>query len=93
MRIPTIEGTKLKIKIEPGTQPGKTLRLRGKGLPAVQGYGRGMGDLVVNVSVYVPKTLSRSEKEMLEKMKESDNFQGDNSTKQTIFQKFKNYFN
>ena len=93
VRIPTIEGTKLKIKIEPGTQPGKTLRLRGKGLPAVQGYGRGMGDLVVNVSVYVPKTLSRSEKEMLEKMKESDNFQGDNSTKQTIFQKFKNYFN
>ena len=93
VRIPTIEGTKLKIKIEPGTQPGKTLRLRGKGLPAVQGYGRGMGDLVVNVSVYVPKTLSRSEKEMLEKMKESDNFQGDNLTKQTIFQKFKNYFN
>ena len=92
VRIPTIEGTKLKIKIEPGTQPGKTLRLRGKGLPAVQGYGSGWGDLVVNVSVYVPKTLSRSEKEALEKLKESDNFQGDTQTKKTIFQKFRNYF-
>ena len=93
VRIPTIEGTKLKIKIESGTQPGKTLRLRGKGLPAVQGYGSGWGDLVVNVSVYVPKTLSRTEKEMLEKLKDSDNFQGDQHTKKTIFQKFKNYFN
>ena len=60
VEIPTIEGSKLKIKIEPGTQPGKTLRLRGKGLPAVQGYGNGNGDLVVNISVYVPKELSRS---------------------------------
>ena len=93
VRIPTIEGTKLKIKIEPGTQPGKTLRLRGKGLPAVQGYGSGYGDLVVNVSVYVPKTLSREEREMMERLKDSDNFKGDAKTKQTIFQKFRNYFN
>ena len=83
----------MRIKIEPGTQPGKTLRLRGKGLPAVQGYGRGMGDLVVNISIYVPKTLSKDEKQALEKMQKSDNFEGDVSTKQTIFQKFKNYFN
>ena len=92
VEIPTIEGTKVKIRIEPGTQPGKTLRLRGKGLPAVQGYGSGMGDLVVNISVYVPKELSRSEKEMLQKLRESDNFKGDTSTKQSIFDKFKNYF-
>lgn len=92
MEIPTIEGSKVRIKIEPGTQPGKTLRLRGKGLPAVQGYGRGMGDLIVNVSVYVPKTLSREEKNALEQMKDSDNFKGDNATKQSIFNKFKNYF-
>ena len=92
VEIPTIEGTKVKIRIEPGTQPGKTLRLRGKGLPAVQGYGSGMGDLVVNISVYVPKELSRSEKEMLQKLRESDNFKGDASTKQSIFDKFKNYF-
>ena len=91
--IPTIEGTKVKIKIEPGTQPGKTLRLRGKGLPAVQGYGSGRGDLVVQVSVYVAKTLDRHERQVLEELRESDNFKGDASTKKSIFEKFKNYFN
>ena len=91
--IPTIEGTKAKIKIEPGTQPGKTLRLRGKGLPAFQGYGNGTGDLVVNISVYVPKTLNRDEKEALERMQKSDNFKGDAQTKRNIFERFKNYFN
>ncbi|MDY6206887.1 MAG: molecular chaperone DnaJ [Prevotella sp.] len=92
VEIPTIEGTKVRIKIEPGTQPGKTLRLRGKGLPSVQGYGMGMGDLVVNVSVYVPKTLSSNEKKALEEFRESDNFKGDSQTKKSIFEKFKNYF-
>ena len=92
VEIPTIEGTKLRVKMEPGTQPGKTLRLRGKGLPAVQGYGRGNGDLVVNVSVFIPKTLTREEKEAIEKFKASDNFKGDAATKRSIFQKFKNYF-
>ena len=92
VEIPTIEGTKLRVKMEPGTQPGKTLRLRGKGLPAVQGYGRGNGDLVVNVSVFIPKTLSHEEKEAIEQFKQSDNFKGDAATKRSIFQKFKNYF-
>ena len=92
LEIPTIEGSKLKIKIDGGTQPGKTLRLRGKGLPAIQGYGTGHGDLVVNISVYVPKTLSREEKEAIEHFRESDNFKGDKQTKDSIFQKFKNYF-
>ena len=92
VEIPTIEGTKLKVKMEAGTQPGKTLRLRGKGLPAVQGYGRGNGDLVVNVSVYIPKTLSKEEKTAIEQFRESDNFKGDAATKRSIFQKFKNYF-
>ena len=78
--------------MESGTQPGKTLRLRGKGLPAVQGYGSGRGDLVVNVSVYVPKTLSREEREALEHFRSSDNFKGDAATKKSIFQRFKNYF-
>ena len=93
MEIPTIEGTKLKVKMENGTQPGKTIRLRGKGLPAVQGYGSGKGDLVVNISVYVPRTLSREEKIALEQFRESDNFKGDKQTKDSIFQRFKNYFN
>ena len=91
--IPTIEGGRVRIKIEPGTQPGKTLRLRHKGLPEVNSGGRVVGDLVVNISVYVPKTLTRSEKEALIEMQQSDNFKGDNQTKQTIFQRFRNYFN
>ncbi len=92
VKIPTVEGKSLKINLEPGIQPGTTKRLRGKGLPAVQGYGSGNGDIIVNISVYVPKTLSREEKESLEKMRHSDNFQSDKATKQNIFQKFKNYF-
>ena len=93
VEVPTISGGKVRMKIESGTQPGKTLRLRGKGLPAVQGYGRGNGDLIVNISVYVPKTLSRDERKAIESMKGSDNFKGDSATKQSIFQKFRNYFN
>jgi molecular chaperone DnaJ len=90
--IPTIDGKTLKVKIDNGTQPGKTMRLRGKGLPVVQGYGSGRGDLVVNISVYVPKTLSRDEKKAIEAFKDSDNFKGDNQTKDSIFNRFKNYF-
>jgi len=93
VEIPTIEGGKLKVKLDCGTQPGKTLRLRGKGLPAVQGYGNGKGDLVVNISVYVPKTLSREERQAIEHFRSSDNFKGDKQTKDSIFQRFKNYFN
>ena len=93
VKIPTVEGKSLKINLEPGIQPGTTKRLRGKGLPAVQGYGSGMGDIIVNISVYVPKTLSREEKEALQAMQKSDNFKSDKSTKQNIFQRFKNYFN
>lgn len=91
--VPTIDGSQVKIKIDPGTQPGKTLRLRGKGLPAVKGYGYGTGDIVVNVSVYIPKELSKREKEMMEEFKNSDNFKGDETTKKSIFERFKNYFN
>lgn len=93
VNIPTIEGGKLKLKIEPGTQPGKTLRLRGKGLPSVQGYGYGNGDILVNISVYVPRSLSKDEKKALEAMKESDNFKADTSTKNSFFNKFRSYFN
>ncbi len=90
--IPTIDGTIVKIKIEPGTQPGKTLRLRGKGLPAVQGYGNGTGDLIVQISIYVPKELSKSEKEAIEELSKSDNFKGDSVTKRSIFNNFKKLF-
>lgn len=90
--IPTIDGSKVKVKIEPGTQPGKTLRLRGKGLPQVPGYGSGQGDLVVNISVYVPKELSKEERKAIEELRDSENFKGDTTTKKSIFEKFKNYF-
>lgn len=69
--IPAVDG-KLRIKIEPGTQPGKVLRLRGKGVPDVNGYGT--GDLLVYVQVWIPKKLDKSEKEMMEKMKVSPTF-------------------
>lgn len=89
--IPTIDG-KVRIKIEPGTQPGKVVRLRGKGLPAVQGYGYGTGDLIVNISVYIPETLSKDEKKALEQMKTSENFAPNMTIKEKIFRKFKSYF-
>ena len=69
VEIPTVDG-KVKVKIEPGTQPGKVLRIRGKGLPAVNGYGT--GDLLVNISIYVPETLSKEEKKALEEYASSD---------------------
>jgi molecular chaperone DnaJ len=86
VEIPTIDG-RAKVKIEPGTQPGKVLRLRGKGVPDVNGYST--GDLLVNVSIYVPETLSRDEKTALQGMEESNNFKPTTSMKEKIFQKFK----
>lgn len=91
--IPTVDGKKISLKIDPGTQPGKTVRLRGKGLPAVQGYGSGTGDIVVNMSVYVPKTLTKNEKKAIEELRESENFKGDTNTKKSIFERLKERFN
>lgn len=71
VEIPTIDG-KARIKIEPGTQGGKILRLRGKGLPDVNGYGK--GDLLVNVNVWIPKNLSREEQKTFEQFKNSSTF-------------------
>ena len=91
VEIPTING-KARIKIEPGTQPGTALRLRGKGLPVVQGYGYGKGDIVVNISVYIPETLSKDERKMFEKLSDSDNLSPSNSIKDKIFRSFRKYF-
>jgi molecular chaperone DnaJ len=71
IEIPTVSG-KAKIKVDPGTQSGKVLRLKGKGLPMVQRYGQ--GDLFVHINVWTPKKVSKEEKEILEKLKESENF-------------------
>lgn len=69
--IPTLEG-KAKIKIAPGTQGGKILRLKAKGIPSVEGYGQ--GDLLVTVNVWTPRNLSPDEKDILEKLRKSENF-------------------
>ena len=89
VEIPTLDG-KARVKIDAGTQPGKLLRLRGKGLPDINGYGR--GDEIVNISVYVPETLNNAEREQLQKMNESPNFKPSNSIKEKIFKKFRSYF-
>jgi len=89
--VPTLEG-KARIKLDPGTQPGKLLRLKGKGLPSVNSYGR--GDLIIYVNVFVPAKLSREEKEMIEKLKESPNFQpgADNAKKSSFVDRMKDFF-
>ena len=89
VEIPTIDG-RVKVKIEPGTQPGKVLRLRGKGLPSVNQYGT--GDLLVNISVYIPETLSRDERKIIEKLEESENFKTSPSISKRIFERFRNLF-
>lgn len=92
LEVPTIDG-KAKINIAPGTQPGTVLRLRGKGIPEVQGYNRGQrGDEVINISVYMPETLSRDEKEALKHFDGSDSFRPSESIKKKIFNKFRSYF-
>lgn len=68
-------GSKAKITIEPGTQSGRIVRLRGKGLPSVDSYGH--GDLLVNINVWTPKKLSKEERALLEKLRDSDNFNPD----------------
>ena len=91
VEVPTIDG-RVKVKIAPGTQPGKVLRLRGKGLPAVQGYGYGVGDEIINISVYIPEAVSREEREALERMQQSDNFKPSASTRNSFFNRFKQMF-
>jgi molecular chaperone DnaJ len=90
VEIPTVD-TRVKIKIEPGTQPGKILRLKGKGLPDVNGYGR--GDILVNINVWIPKNLSKEEKRILERFTESESFKPAPSKQdKNIFEKMRNYF-
>ncbi len=90
VEIPTIDN-KVKIKIDEGTQSGKILRLRGKGIPELNGYGK--GDLLVKINVWIPKYLSQDEKKTLEKLKYSTNFTPQPTKKEkSIFEKMKDYF-
>ena len=88
--VPTIDG-KAKIKIEPGTQSGKLLRLKGKGIPEVNSYHR--GDEIIHVNIWTPKALSSEERTLLERLRESPNFKpqpGKND--KSFFDKMKEYF-
>jgi molecular chaperone DnaJ len=90
--IPTVD-SKVKVKIDAGTQPEKVLRLRGKGLPDVNGYGK--GDLLVKIHSWVPTRLNSEEKKLLEKLQQMPNFQGnpqEGSNKSTFFNKMKDMF-
>jgi molecular chaperone DnaJ len=90
VEIPTLEGN-VKIKIEAGTQHGKVLRLRGKGLPDVNGYGK--GDLLVKANVWIPKNLSKEDKKTIEKLKTSPGFMPNpTNADKNIFEKMKGYF-
>jgi molecular chaperone DnaJ len=71
VEVPTLGG-KLRIPIEPGMQPGKVVRLKGKGLPNIYGYGN--GDLLVHINVWTPERLSSEERRILEHFRDSDNF-------------------
>lgn len=90
VEIPTIDA-RVKIKIDPGTEAGKILRLRGKGVPDINGYG--VGDLLVQVNIWTPKTVSKEEEKILEKLRLSPNFQPSATDKESIFDRMKNFFN
>ena len=90
--IPALDGN-YTVKVEPGTQSGTVVKLRGKGLPAVSGYGSGRGDLYVKILVWIPHKLSRSEKEALEAMRNSSTFTPSLTREdRTVFDKEKNIF-
>jgi len=90
VEVPTIDG-KAKIKIEPGTQGGKILRLKGKGVPEVNSYHK--GDQLIYVNIWTPKALSKDEREMLDKLRESPNFKPQpGKNEKSFFDKMKEYF-
>ncbi len=82
---------KVRIKLESGIQSGKTLRLRGKGLPSLNGYGK--GDLLVHINVWTPKTLNREQKQFFQKMENDDNFiPKPEKSEKSFFEKVKDMF-
>ena len=90
VEVPTVDG-RVKIKIVPGTHAGKVLRLRGKGLPDVNGYGT--GDLLVVVDITIPSKLTSEERKLVEQLALQPSFQRAESVKkQNIFERMKNFF-
>lgn len=90
IEVPTIDG-KAKIKIDPGTQGGKILRLKGKGVPEVNSYHR--GDQLIYINIWTPKALSNEEHDILDRLKESPNFKPQpGKNEKSFFDKMKEYF-
>jgi len=90
LEVPTIDG-KVKIKLDPGTQSGKILRLKGKGIKELNGYGK--GDQLIHVNVWTPKQVSKEEREKLESLRDSENFRPNpGKSEKSIFDKVKEFF-
>lgn len=92
IEVPTLTG-KVKITLPQGTPSGKIFRLRGKGLPSVQGYNR--GDQLIHVNIFVPEQISSEERKVLETMRDAKNFQpdlSDNRERKGLFDKMRDFF-
>jgi len=90
VEIPTIDG-KARIKLEPGTQGGKILRLKGKGIPEVNSYHK--GDQLVQVNIWTPKNIDNEERALLEKLRSSENFKPNpGKNEKSFFDRMKEYF-
>ena len=91
VNIPCLDGD-YKIKVEPGTQSGEVVRLRGRGLPSVNGYG-GTGDLYVKIAVWIPKKLNKEEKTIIESLREKESFKPNPSKEdKSFFDRLKDLF-
>ena len=91
VEIPCLDG-KQKIKVEPGTQSGEVVRLRGKGLPTVNGYG-GTGDLYVKIAVWIPRKLDKEDKAAIEALRNKEGFQPNPSKEdKSFFDRIKDLF-
>ena len=89
VEVPTVDG-RVRLTIDPGTQPGKVLRLRNKGLPSPNGYGS--GDMLVNIMVYVPEHLNSEERRAIEMLRDSENIKPSESTKKRMFDRLRHIF-
>lgn len=90
IEVPTIEG-KVKIKIDPGTQSGKILRLRGKGIQDIDGYTK--GDQLIQINIWTPKSLTKEEREIFESLRYSKSFEPNPSKgEKSFFENMKEFF-
>lgn len=90
VEVPTLEG-KARFRIDPGTQSGEIKRLKGKGIPNINGYGT--GDQLVQINIYTPQTLTAEERQLLEKIRKSDNFTPNPTrSEKSFFDRMKEFF-